>query len=297
MKLSTNIWLNNPIYEKFTFRECAEILSDAGFDAVDFPLCDWPDEEISYSTRRFADSVREAASIFAEHGLFIGQTHLPYHPGHYPPLGDGSFDAFAKVYVPKQERMLELTAQVGAPTAVIHLFFDKSFTETYDFNRRYIDVLRPLTEKTGVKIAVENIFGWNRGEGIIPCGVSTAEEICSFADYGGEMFGVCVDTGHAMLLGEDPVGMIRSSGMRLIALHINSNPGSRNRDDLHMLPGTMCWSEHTNWEKVSAALAEVGYSGTYNMELVVPYGTPKAAFPAFFHYAAVLGHFYTRLAE
>ena len=111
------------------------------------------------------------------------------------------------------------------------------------------------------------------------------------------MFGVCIDTGHAMLLGEDPVEMIRRCGKRVIALHINENPGSRNRDDLHMLPNTMCWSKPTKWEDVSAALKATGYSGFYNMELIVPYGTPKMAFPAFYAYAGALARYYAGLAE
>lgn len=298
MKLSLNLWTTEKMYGEFSDEECIEILKNAGFEGVDFPLCGWENEIETLFSEEFGRWAVRFAEKLRANGMCIAQTHLPFLPSHYPPIGDGSFEAFAEVYIPLVARTLELTRAVGCDIAVLHLYIAKNAEETLAFNKKYIDALKPYCERYGVKIAFETIFGWSEKEGIIPCGIATEEEMLRYVEYGGsEYFGICLDTGHELLLGGDPVELIKAFGDRLIALHVNSNPGSKRRDDVHLVPNTMQWSEPVRWTEVSAALREIGYQGSYNMELIVPYGTPKQALPAFVSYAGAVGRYYADLAE
>ena len=71
--------------------------------------------------------------------------------------------------------------------------------------------------------------------------------------------GLAYDTGHAMLAG-DPVGIIRTMGPRLGAVHLHDNRG---REDDHLIPGTGV----APFEDIARALAEVGFAGTFMLEV------------------------------
>ena len=299
MKLSMNLWKHlKDTYGDFSDDECIEILKNAGFDGVDFPFCDWENESETLYSGKFERWIADFGEKLRANGLCISQTHLPYLPGDYPPKGDSSYDTFAKTYVPMAARALELTNVLGGSIAVLHLYIGTDADSTLAGNKKYIDALRPFCERYGVKIAFENIFGYNRRDGIIPCFIGTEEEMLRYAEYGGsDCFGLCLDTGHAMLLGDDPVKLIKAFGSRLIALHVNSNTGSRRPDDLHLLPDTMHWSEPVKWAEISAALKEIGYCGSYNLELMLPaYSSQKQVLSAFVKYAGTVGRYYAELA-
>jgi len=293
IKTSTNLWCHVPEYGKYTDEECIEILKNAGYEAVDFPLCDWPGGDNVVFSKEFEKKVVTFAEKLQENGMTVGQTHLPYYPSHYPPIGDGSYEAFSKEFMPLIERTLELTAKMGCKVAVIHLYIGENAEETLAFNKKYIDSIRPICRRTGVKVAIESIFGWKEGKGIIPCNIGTAEELLTYVEYGGaDCFGVCIDTGHAALLGDDPVKLIEACGEHLIALHINGNLGRKWVDDLHLVPGSLNWSEQIKWEKISEALGSIDYSGTYNLEVLVPYGSTKNIVKAFINYTGAVARHY-----
>jgi sugar phosphate isomerase/epimerase len=71
--------------------------------------------------------------------------------------------------------------------------------------------------------------------------------------------GQCYDSGHAMLAG-DPLGVIRAMGPRLWGVHLHDNDG---KDDEHRLPGMGI----VPFEDVARTLAEVGYRGTFLLEI------------------------------
>ena len=87
--------------------------------------------------------------------------------------------------------------------------------------------------------------------------------ICEKSCYA-EHFAVCVDTGHsndAVRFGNPPPQeVIRLLGKSVVCLHLHDNDGLT---DQHRIPmtGTI------DWPAVFDALDEIGYQGTYNMEL------------------------------
>ena len=76
---------------------------------------------------------------------------------------------------------------------------------------------------------------------------------------GSPNLGLTYDAGHAHLA-RDPVGIIRTMGPRLWAVHLHDNDG---REDDHHLPGMGT----IPFEDVARALAEVRYPGTFMLEI------------------------------
>ena len=117
-------------------------------------------------------------------------------------------------------------------------------------------------------LLIENLFDHQHiqqsGDQPFPCG--RAEDVLQVIDrIGSPLVGACVDTGHANINGTDVPEMIRLYGDKLKALHIQDNFGKIGPiyEDLHMLP--TCG--RIPWQDVFAALREVGYEGTLNMEI------------------------------
>jgi sugar phosphate isomerase/epimerase len=74
--------------------------------------------------------------------------------------------------------------------------------------------------------------------------------------------GQCYDSGHATLA-RDPIGTIRAMGPRLWGVHLHDTRGT---EDDHLLPGMGI----VPFEDVARALAEVGYSRTFMIEVYRP---------------------------
>jgi len=71
--------------------------------------------------------------------------------------------------------------------------------------------------------------------------------------------GLAYDSGHANIAG-DPVGVVHTMGPRLWGVHLHDNDTA---DDGHYLPGMGT----VPFEDVARALAEVGFSGTFMLEI------------------------------
>ncbi len=104
----------------------------------------------------------------------------------------------------------------------------------------------------GVRLAIENGgAGWRADVRHL---MALIEAAAAFP-----AIGVCLDTGHCHLGGDNPTA-IRTLGSRLITLHIHDNHGQR---DEHIMPldGTI------NWAAVVAALRATGYPGVFMYEI------------------------------
>jgi len=76
---------------------------------------------------------------------------------------------------------------------------------------------------------------------------------------GSPHLGLAYDAGHANVLGR-PVDTVRDMGPRLWGVHLHDNDGS---EDDHLLPGMGT----VPFEAVARALAEVGFGGTFMLEV------------------------------
>jgi sugar phosphate isomerase/epimerase len=71
--------------------------------------------------------------------------------------------------------------------------------------------------------------------------------------------GVCLDVGHARLLG-DPVDAIETASGHIIAAHVHDTRGAR---DEHLVP----YDGSIDWTRTLLAFQKVGYTGPWTFEL------------------------------
>ena len=133
-------------------------LKRIGFDGVDVNFPSWEQREYILS-ENFEEKIMESYKHIIDAELKVSQTHLTYYPGHYPPLGDGSYKAFEDYMLPVFEREIELVSKMNCKIAVIHLYFDESRESSRAGNLQLIEKLLPAAEKNNVILSIENIFG------------------------------------------------------------------------------------------------------------------------------------------
>ena len=168
-------------------------------------------------------------------------------------------------YEERIRRSIRVAGMLNIPWIVIHPA-DFSSDDTYDFeknrsfNLAYWAPFVDLAIQCGVGIAFENLYPSGR----LPkryC--SDFHELMDLADaFGTEHVGICWDTGHAAIAGQDQPAAFCAIGSRLKALHIHDNH-QRTKGDEHMIPyfGTL------NWNKILQAISETGYDGAFAFEI------------------------------
>ena len=124
---------------------------------------------------------------------------------------------------------------------------------------RSIEEICTLAEPLGARVAVE----------VIPNDLSSATALVGMLerDFEGSSAGICLDFGHAHLMG-DVADAIEAAAEHLITTHVHDNRG---RQDDHLVPyqGTI------DWPAALVTMLKIGYDGTYLMELADT-GNPAA---------------------
>jgi len=124
----------------------------------------------------------------------------------------------------------------------------------------------PEAKKHGVKICLENLFFYYDLD-IYEGTCSNVSEVCMYIDTlnreaGEDVFGFCLDIGHAVATGANLYQYIVALGKRLTVLHIHDNDGNC---DSHMIPYTQMDRRgkrlRIDWEKMIRGLKEIGYEG------------------------------------
>ena len=236
--------------------KAVELIAKAGFDAWDLTMSPMAVVDWDTDTARPADHplagpdflsfVRRLKQIGLDNGIVCNQSHAPY-PVHIPQIRD------------MLKRAIECTAEAGGQICVIHPDCNKSPEENA---RLYLELL-PFAKSHGVKIATENMYGWDPAlDQAAPTACSDPTSFNAHLDAVDDDFLVaCLDTGHAEMwgVGTNAPELIRALGSRLQALHLHDND---HRKDLHKLPFTM----DIDFESIAAALAEIRYDGYFTLE-------------------------------
>lgn len=128
-----------------------------------------------------------------------------------------------------------------------------------DNARRSIEALYEMAERAGVRVAVE----------VIPNAISTPEALVSLIedDLDGLKLGICLDVGHAHMMGDLGDAIECCSG-HIITTHLHDN---RRRSDDHLVPG----EGNIDWPVTLMSLQKVGYDGAWMFEIANT-STPKA---------------------
>lgn len=260
--------------------ECIDILKGAGFEAVDYGISSYA--VYAYAARHEGDSLfeksdaevlsyfHEETEAFRKSGLVIGQTHAPFPSNRLTDTGVEWGEHHQRL----ARLALQITADAGCPYMVLHPVFNNHIyydgnaelaAYHWEQNLQFLRPLFPLLKDTGVKILLENMWGRVfQTVPIFPSVISHAPEFIEWIDRlneeaGAELFGACLDTGHAILTGDDPAQMVTALGTRLKALHMHD---VRPDHDMH----TTMFEGDCDWAALADALAASPYTGTLNYE-------------------------------
>jgi sugar phosphate isomerase/epimerase len=239
-------------------RDHLQEIASAGFEAVEV-----------FATRSHVD-YHEAASLDALAG-WLRELNLRLHGIHAPIMdafgrGDTwqgkSYSVASPDQTARQEAVreaaqaLELVKRVPADVMVLHLGVPRGHQpvggrDARDAALRSIEDLDKIAGPLGVRLALE----------VIPNDLSTAESLVRMLeeDLAGTNVGVCLDFGHAFLLG-DVVDAVEHVSGHLITTHVHDND---RRGDSHLAP----FDGRIDWAPALTALQKIGYDGTLLFEL------------------------------
>ncbi len=257
-----------------------EICKESGFDAVDYNLESYKVGDKIYGGSDDAfeshfDAIKRKA---ADLELEISQTHgrcatyMPENEEH-----NKNTDAVNALD-------LRATAALGAPSCVIHFINNTRWGKQppelmHNLCSQLYDTALPYAEKYKVNIAMET-FGAARVSGarIRDFFADPTEFKRQFDRLDTKYKTICVDTGHTheaeSFWVPPPEEMIRILGKDITILHLHDNNG--HWDD-HLLPGM----GNINWPAVFDSLDEIGYTGVYNFELKLGFGSMREEFVRF----------------
>ena len=253
---------------------CYEAIAKAGFKGIDWNAVEHALPGNRIRAFDFAGNVYELSDeeIFAHflpeveeirrNGLFINQCHAPfpaYVPGHPEVL-----EYMIGVY----RKLIRLCDRVDCKHVIIHGISlapsDRENTpESIErMNMHLYESLIPDLQNCDVTVCLENLFSWDASavEGVCSDPHKAVEYIDKLnAKAGMECFGLCLDTGHLLLLGKDFRSYIPVLGKRIKALHIHDNDS---RIDRHLAPMT----GKANWGDFCDMLRGIGYKGNLSFE-------------------------------
>ncbi|HEX8028610.1 MAG TPA: sugar phosphate isomerase/epimerase family protein [Vicinamibacterales bacterium] len=152
---------------------------------------------------------------------------------------------------------LAVAAVVPFGVLVVHCGVPLPYAGAGDNGRaqlaRSLEELSPVAASLGVRLAIE----------VIPNELSTPSALVELieSDIDAAGLGICMDVGHARLIG-DVVDAIETCSGHLITTHLHDNRG---RTDDHLVPGKGV----IDWDAATLAFQKVGYDGVWMFELAV----------------------------
>jgi sugar phosphate isomerase/epimerase len=206
------------------------------------------------------DAVARLAQWLSEAGLTLHSVHAPITDVFGPGGWSATYSTALADNSRRQASVREAGAAIGIARQipfdfmVVHLGTPSSKNNPGDNHRgaavRSLTEICRLAEPLGVRVAVE----------VIPNRLSEPDSLVTLLEDELEAHaGVCLDFGHAHLIGE-VADAIEITSEHLIATHVHDNHG---RDDEHLVP----YSGSIDWDLALVTMQKIGYEGTYLMEL------------------------------
>lgn len=215
-----------------TMTEAVPMLASGGFKVLDLNFCEMMGPSSPLNDERADSYISELDELRKSSGLEYFQCHLPY-----PRNSEESNESNALIF-----KAIGYAERLGIKTAVIHPIKGSAAK-----NIAYLDKF--IRNSSSISFAVENMEREDE--------IHSADSLLAIA-ANLDRTGICLDTGHANVMGEDIPEFIYKAGSYLIATHLSDNDG---KNDLHMLPGM----GNIKWEEVIPAFRE-SYSGYLNYE-------------------------------
>lgn len=165
-------------------------------------------------------------------------------------------DAARRAAIHEVEAALGIATEIRFKFLVVHLGVPVAQNPAADDNNldaviRSIEEIHRMTEPLGIQVALE----------VMGNDLSTPWALMNILDQAtdGATLGVCMDVGHAHLLG-DTAEAIETTSEYLVTTHIHDN--QRRRDD-HLVP----FEGSINWPAAVMAFEKIGYDGILMYEV------------------------------
>ncbi len=256
-------------------------IKQAGFSCCDFSLNSYLSNTSIYKQEInsfFDSSNNHLLHYFEPHkraaeavGVRINQVHMPY------PIYISNASRLINEYLLNQvaHKSIEICHFLGSKYIVVHGIkrgnIASSENSDWQYTEQFIRKIAPLAIERGITICLENLYE-NQGGHLIegPCcdarkAVQRIQKINH--EYGVQLMGFCLDTGHANLIGLDVEEFIITLGEHLKILHIHDNDGVR---DLHQIPFTFSGNRENNsltdWDGFIRGLRKIGYNQVLSFE-------------------------------
>lgn len=228
---------------KYTTVEKFKLLKEAGFEGAEPP---------SHMDRDEVLKARDEAGI--QIGSVVCNTHWA------KPLSDPNPEVRA-ITVEAMKVSLEDAKAYGARSVLLvpAVVNERvSYAEAYERSHAEITKLIPIAEKTGVKIAIENV--WNNFL------LSPLEAARYIDEFKSPMVGWHFDIGNVISIAW-PEQWIRILGKRIVTLHIKEFSRKKmNEEGLRKGFAVEYLEGDNDWPAIMKALDEIGFSGWANAE-------------------------------
>ena len=239
-----------PMRLRFGEEKALKMIKDAGFDGVDYSFNELGNgQAIDLSDHE--NNAKKVKALLDDLGLSCSQAHAPFRLPY-----DTKFD-MSDVHFADTVRSFEFASVIGAKDVVVHCIPMPDNTDFYGYNYDFYKSLEPYAKDCGVNIAVENLVNsifWRP---------KTLSHFIRMLDS--PVFCACVDMGHAMLMGLPPEDFVAGMDKGVMkCIHVQDTDG---KVDRHWIP----YQGVHNWDNVMKALAEYGYEGNLDMEIIHAY--------------------------
>lgn len=215
-----------------------------------------------------AAAVRDLRDWLTASGLFLHSVHAPIVDGFVNGQWGAALSTATSDTQRRAQALREAEAALGLAQTmpyeflVVHLGVPDALAPPRGDNdrgaaRRSVEELHALATRHGVRLALE----------VMPNRLSTAEALIDLIDNDLELpdVGLCLDYGHAFLMG-DVADTIELAAGHLVTSHIHDNDG---KSDSHLVP----FDGRIDWSTAVMTTQKVGYEGVWIMELANS-GTP-----------------------
>ncbi len=263
-------------YDETNPEESMKYIKECGFEGVDYNIDSLfkttfdPDNLTSFFDKdmeQLYEYFTPLKKVSEKYEIAIAQAHSLF-PIYYHGQEDKN-----RYVVEITKKMIAVCGYLECDALVIHPWSNPELRKE-EIRQINLDIYRkliPAAKQYGVKLCLENLYtmymsSYHEGT------CTDAEEACWYidtlnAEAGENIFGFCLDVGHANMMSKNIYQYITTLGKRLTVLHINDNGGTC---DGHMIPYTQrAMKGHgsvVDWDGFIKGLKEIGYEGPLSFE-------------------------------
>ena len=230
-------------------------LAQVGFDCIDYNgFVDTTTEIYTMDEDALCQYLRMQKQIADVHSISVSQVHGPWRWPTTDATAEGRADLFEKMM-----RAIRGTALLGCDRMVVHNVMPQHRIDTDPatvraINRDFFTRLCTYAKDYGVTVCLENM----------PFACQSLarphQTLNLVRELNLDNLRICLDTGHAAVLGCSPADAVRMIGKEMLyALHVHDSDGLRDRH-WHMGEGVIDWADF------ASALAEIGFEGCFSTE-------------------------------